>query len=331
MNNRVTADIGLLLIALVWGSTFGVTKAALAAVDPMWFLFIRFAAATACLVPVYVARRLHRRRSLTNTTPGLRQSIRPGVLLGLVFAVGYIAQTEGLRLTSATASGFITGMNVVFVAIMHALLTRRLPPPRSQIGVLLATTGLLTITVSQGFTLGRGDLITLVCAVFFGLHIVATERYTHQVDPVAVVLVQTALIALITLVLSSARGVSVRLSDAPASAIWAALYCGVFATSLALVVQTVAQRVTSAIETAIAYSMEPVFSALFAFALFGEDPGIKTLIGGVMILAGIITVNLSKSRQLLKESCPETPLYGDSSDSKRALEASSLRQSARRP
>jgi drug/metabolite transporter (DMT)-like permease len=308
MNNRIAADIGLLFIALIWGSTFGITKTAVADVDPMLFLFVRFAAATVSLLPVYAVGAVRRRRPGTAGRPGLAESIRPGIALGLIFAVGFIAQVEGLRLTSATASGFITGMNVIFVAVVHSLLVRSLPPVRVRIGILLATAGLLTIALQGGLSFARGDIITLVCAVFFGLHIVATDRHARAVDPVAVVLVQAALIALITLALSVSRGSHADLCRIPSSAVLAAVYCGILATSVALVIQTTAQRIASSIETAMIYSMEPVFAALFAFLFFGENPGTKTLIGGLMILAGILAVNLDRSRRpVATVSCSGKP------------------------
>jgi drug/metabolite transporter (DMT)-like permease len=297
MNNRVAARIGLLLTALVWGSTFGLTKIALADVDPVLFLFIRFSVATLSLVPVYLIRRsaaAHDKH--LSPSRGLRESAGPGVILGLIYAVGYVAQTVGLRSTSATTSGFITGMNVVFVAVLFSLINRRLPTKPGLAGVLLATAGLLTITVTGRLTLARGDAMTLVCAVFFALHIVATERYAKSVDPVAVTLVQTALISVVTLILCLIRAIPINLRDVSATALLSALYCGVLATSAAFVVQTAAQRVASSIETAIAYSMEPVFAAAFASVFVGEDPSLRVIAGGAMILAGMVTVGLSQSR-----------------------------------
>jgi drug/metabolite transporter (DMT)-like permease len=308
MSNRIAADIGLLFIAVIWGSTFGITKTAVADVDPMLFLFVRFTAATASLLPVYAVRAVQRRRLGAAGPPGLTESIKPGIALGLIFAAGFIAQTEGLRLTSATASGFITGMNVILVAVIHSLLVRSLPPTRVRIGILLATAGLLTIALQKGLSLASGDIITLVCAVFFGLHIVATDRWARAVDPVAVVLVQAALIALITLALSVSRGSHADLTRISGSAMLAAVYCGILATSVALVIQTTAQRIASSIETAMIYSMEPVFAALFAFLFFGEHPGARTLVGGLMIVAGIVAVNLNPPRRPVPTgSCSRMP------------------------
>jgi drug/metabolite transporter (DMT)-like permease len=308
MSNRIAADIGLLFIAVVWGSTFGVMKTAVADVDPMLFLFVRFTAATMGLLPVYAVSAVRRRRLGATDRPGLAESFKPGIALGLIFAAGFIAQVEGLRLTSATASGFITGMNVILVAVVHSLLIRSLPPIRVRIGILLATAGLLTIAVQKGLSFAPGDIITFVCAVFFGLHIVATDRYARSVDPVAVVLVQAVLIALITLALSVLRGSIADINRIPSTALLAAIYCGILATSVALVIQTAAQRIASSIETAMIYSLEPVFAALFAFLFFGENPGARTLVGGLMILAGILAVNLSPSRHAVPtESYSRTP------------------------
>ena len=197
-------------------------------------------------------------------------------------------------------------MNVILVAVIHSLLVRSLPPTRVRIGILLATAGLLTIALQKGLSLASGDIITLVCAVFFGLHIVATDRWARAVDPVAVVLVQAALIALITLALSVSRGSHADLTRISGSAMLAAVYCGILATSVALVIQTT--HSASSIETAMIYSMEPVFAALFAFLFFGEHPGARTLVGGLMIVAGIVAVNLNPPRRPVPTgSCSRMP------------------------
>lgn len=298
MNKRLAASIGLLFTALIWGSTFSITKVALTDTDPMLFLFTRFCAATASLALLWIARFPGARRNRTRLgQPTQTKSVKPGIILGLIFAAGYVTQTEGLRFTTATASGFITGMNVVFVGLMYSLLNRKLPSWQNQLGILLATIGLLAITVSGQLTITLGDMLTLVCAVFFGLHIVVTEIYSRRVDPIEVALVQATVVCLVTLTLTLSRGIPIHLSGMPPRALVAAVYCGILATSVALVIQTLAQRVASSIETAIAYSMEPVFSALFAFTFLRETPGLRTLIGGLLIFAGIVTVNLSKTRE----------------------------------
>ncbi|HQD18567.1 MAG TPA: DMT family transporter [Bacillota bacterium] len=297
VNKRLAANVGLLITAVIWGSTFSITKVALTDVDPMLFLFVRFAAALATLALLSAVRLLSSRNRPEAYRLTLTRALRPGIILGLIFAIGYVTQTEGLRYTTATASGFITGMNVVFVGLMYSILNRRIPARHSLIGIALATVGLLTISVSGRLTIARGDLLTLICAVFFGLHIVVTEVYARHVDPVEVALVQAAVLCLVTLILTQAQGVSMRPYEISARALAAALYCGIFATSVALVIQTLAQRVTSSVDTAIIYSMEPVFSAVFAFAFLREAPTLQTLAGGLLIFAGVVTVNLSEARE----------------------------------
>jgi drug/metabolite transporter (DMT)-like permease len=148
-------------------------KDATAAYPVFPFLTLRFALATATLLAVG-ARRLGRL--------GWR-GFGKGALLGLALFAGYAFQTLGLRSTSASQSGLITGLSVVLVPILSALMLRRSPGAAAVLGVMLATVGLALLTLNESFHVAPGDLYLLACALAFALHIVgvgAFAPHTHQ-------------------------------------------------------------------------------------------------------------------------------------------------------
>src|SRR5688572_11673388 len=153
--SRMRADMWLLLIALVWGSTFVVVKNALDTVGPFVFVAARFAVGGVLLLGLYLARP---RRPLT---PGLW---RDGLITGLFLTAGFLTQTLGLQTTEAGKAAFITGLNVVLVPAFAALLLRHLPALHALGGVLLATVGLGFMTLDERLTLAQGDLWVLACA-----------------------------------------------------------------------------------------------------------------------------------------------------------------------
>ncbi|HHW15397.1 MAG TPA: DMT family transporter, partial [Firmicutes bacterium] len=166
----------MVLVTLIWGVTFSLTKQGVAVVPPLLFLALRFLLAFAVLVVAGFSRL----RRLTPT------EWRAGLVTGLVFAAGFITQTLGLRLTTAAKAAFITGISVVLVPLFSAVLLRLRPEPAEIAGSLLSFAGLAVLSVSRSLSLGLlsfGDFLALLCAGFFALHIILMGRWAAQVDP----------------------------------------------------------------------------------------------------------------------------------------------------
>src|SRR3954447_18952264 len=155
------AVVVLVAVTCIWGSTFVVVKDAVERMPVMDFLAWRFAIAALVMAAV-------RPRAVASLPPRAR---RHGVLLGLALGAGYVAQTFGLERTPATVSGFITGLFVVFTPLCAGVLLRRSIPATAWVAVAVATSGLALLSL-HGLSVGRGEAITLLCAVSFALHIV---------------------------------------------------------------------------------------------------------------------------------------------------------------
>ena len=214
------------------------------------------------------------------------------LLIGIALFAGYAFQTAGLHLTTPAKAGFITGLSVVIVPVVAALWLRQAPERNAWLGVGLAMVGLALLCLQNGLP-SRPATCWFCCALAFAAHILLTGRFAPQFDPLAHVRIDRRGCML--------SGVAALLFDRPldpaaltASVLFAAAFTGLFATSLAFGVQTVAQRFTSSTHTALIFAAEPVFAALFSFLLIGELLGPRQLLGCGLILAGMVVAEMRR-------------------------------------
>lgn len=267
-------DAVLLLITTVWGITFVTVKDALAGADPMTFLTLRFAlGATVASIAARVA---------------LRTKIpwRAGLTLGTWLFIGYAFQTWGLAYTSASRSAFITGLCVILVPFISALLFRRWPPVLAVAGAVVAVMGLGLFTDAQfSGPWPLGDALTFGCAVAYAIHISLTERLSSEVDPVALVAVQLAVVTLF----SACSLPFVERRFMPSPALWVAIaVTGIVASALAISLQTWAQSKTTAIRASVIFSLEPVFAVCWSAAMGRGGLSSHEWVGGGLIVLGVI-------------------------------------------
>jgi drug/metabolite transporter (DMT)-like permease len=285
---RWKADIALVLVTAIWGSTFVVVKNALDAVGPLVFVAVRFWVAGSALAGLLLLQR----KIASRPIPIQPRALRAGAFTGVFLTLGYVPQTIGLQTTEAAKAAFITGLSVVLVPVLAATLLRKPPTRAAAFGVLIAAIGLglLTLDPNQSFVLAPGDLWVLLCAVSFAAHITSTARFAPHYD----VLPFTAMQLLTTAVLSTEAALLFERHALvpPASALPAIVYMGLIATAFVFGVQTWGQRHTTATHTALIFALEPVFAALFAVAFAGEVLETREWLGGALILLGMIVAEV---------------------------------------
>jgi drug/metabolite transporter (DMT)-like permease len=278
-SHHTLATIALIGVTAVWGGTFVVVQDAVERMPVLPFLFWRFALATFVLF-------LLRPRAVIELTP---QKRRHGVYLGLALGAGYVLQTFGLLYTSATASGFITGMFVVFTPILGWILLGDPVAPTVWVAVAVASVGLAFLSL-DGLSVGIGELLTLGCAAMFAGQIVGLARWSTASDAYGLTVLQLGIVTVMCLVASPAEGGMVLPPDA---ATWAAIaFLAVVATSLAFLAQAWAQTLMSAPRAAIVLTLEPVFAGIFGVTIGGDQLTGRILMGGMCILAAMYLVEL---------------------------------------
>ncbi|WP_034142144.1 DMT family transporter [Desulfosporosinus sp. BICA1-9] len=278
------ADFSLLMVTLVWGSTFVIVKWAIEDLPPFPFLAIRFALAFISLLPFLWLQKAHISKG----------TVLKGAALGVFLFSGYAWQTVGLQYTTASNAGFITGLSVVFVPTLVTITTRKLPNPSLIIGIFCALVGLAFLSLSDRFQLNKGDLMILACAVCFALHIFLVGRYAPETNATVLASVQILTVSILSGLFSFLLP---QPSISFSSTVWIALLVtAIPATSLAFFVQTKMQQFTTPTHTALIFSMEPVFAAISAFFFAGEILTQRGLFGAGLVLAGMLIAEFTGSK-----------------------------------
>src|SRR6056297_382489 len=269
------ADLSLIFIVMIWGTTFPLMKIALGNVKPFYFISLRFITAFIVLTLI-----LNTRLKKINW-----RTFKIGSFLGLWLFFGFAFQIYGLQFTTASRSGFITGLSVIIVPILSIFILKDKPTLSSWLGVLLALTGLYFLT---GFTeagFNYGDLLTFFCAVSIAMQIVFLSKYIKDEDPLVITWLQITTVMVLGTIISFFETSAGPLS---LNSIWVIIYTGIFATALAIFVQSRAQQFTTSTHAGLIFSLEPVFGAIFSFLILNERLSTMGMIGAVLIFSGII-------------------------------------------
>ena len=294
------ADLALAGIMAIWGSSFAILRALLGTAQgsPLALVAVRMTLASA-LLTVYLA--LFRPQDLKALLR--RDLLRDGLFAGALLGIGFLLQTEGLSRTTASRSGFLTGVLVVLVPLLEFALFRKRPSPPALLGVLLAFAGITALsapwTDANAPTL-LGDTLTLGCAVVFAGQIVALGRIAPRHPVLPLLLLQLATTGALAALAGPLIEVQ-HLSGEPR--LWLALvYLSLFATLLAFGVQTWAQKILPPVRVALLSSLEPVFAALWAALFIGERLTGRELFGGALIVIGVAVGEAGAAlRSVIKE------------------------------
>lgn len=274
------ADLTLLFIAAIWGTTFALLRDTMRTLHPAELMAIRFTIATLLLGAIYWKR----------LVPVRRRWLLDGLWVGVWLSVGYLTQVFGLLTITASRSAFITGTYVVFTPFLVWAMLRVRPALGEFLGVAVVFVGLTCFAADLGFSLSSGDLWTLGCAVAFGTQIVITNIVGKRSDPIALSVVQMGTGALIGWAFVGARGgMHTPWERIP----WGVMiYLSVAATALVIALQTWALARTTSVKAALLFSTEPIFAAIFAASFFGERMTSREILGAGLILAGVFVSEL---------------------------------------
>ena len=274
--NRYKAAMLLLTTTFFWGVTFTVVKQAIESVDVFVFLAQRFLLASALIFPIG----LYKGREFNAAV------LLKGMIMGVLLFGAYAFQTMALVYTSASNAGFLTGLNVVMVPLLAALVLKQRFLYTVKIAVLLSVAGLLLLCGNGSWVLNRGDLLAAICAICVSLHLICTGEFVRRSDFYWLTVVQLGVVALLSYAGALLRGKDVF--------IWyphlfvPLLICSIIATVFAFLVQTSMQRYISHTNTALIFCTEPVFAALYAWFVLNERLGIYGYVGALFILGGMM-------------------------------------------
>ena len=265
---------------MLFGTTFVMVKDAVRDVGPVPFLAVRFLIGALAMAPF--ARR-------GSPQPG---AWRAGLVCGIALLLGYVFQTVGLQYTTSSVSAFVTYLLVVMVPVISAVTLRRAPTPPTIVGVVLATAGLCLLT-GRGVHLGKGELLTLGCALSFAVHIVLLAHFAPRFDTTKLNGIQLLVVGGACLV----PGLWLGGYGFTARAWLAAVYTGVAVSGVALGLQLWGQRRVGPTRTSLLLMIEPVSAAFLGYAV-GDRLGVGGVVGALLILAGIAVAELPLARRV---------------------------------
>lgn len=280
---RTRAEVYLVCITLVWGSTFIITKILLQNVTPFVYTALRFSLASIIFIPFFLYKKIRLSKA----------SILSGLFLGVLLFLGFISQTVGLKYTSASKSAFITGMSVVFTPFFQYIIYKSIPTMGNILGIFLVLIGLFLMTSPFDVNFNVGDAWTLLCALIFSIYIVYINVFSNKFEPSLLTIVQFLTNAILAIVFMYVLERPILVSNTLFFALMA--YMVIMPTVVALFVMAKYQKYTTPTRSAVIYSLEPLFASIFAYLLKGEMLNLRGIIGGFLILIGVLVSELTKN------------------------------------
>ncbi|GKV68358.1 transporter [Sporosarcina sp. NCCP-2716] len=273
---KYIGEIGLLVTAIIWGTGFPVSAIALDYFTPYQILAGRFAIGALLLIVVF-----HRKLAGLSLAAVLK-----GSLLGVFLYGAFALQTVGLQFTTPSNNAFLTAVNVLVVPFIAFVLYHRKVGAYEVAGAFLAMIGIALLSLNGSLSVNPGDVLSLLCAVLFAFHIFYTGQFVKTEDAITLTLVQMTAAAAIAWITVGIRG-EAALPVTPESAA-SLLYLGVFSTTIAFLLQTVAQKHVTETKAAILLSMESLWGMIFSILMLHETVTFQMLAGAALILAAIL-------------------------------------------
>ncbi len=289
----------LIFVCFVWGALFVLVSEAISLLSTHTFNALRFSLAALALLPLCWWQQ---RQSLGDALPWIKL-LPQGMLLGFFLFLGFACQTEGLRYTSVSNAGFITGLSVSLVPLLSVLFFASRLKPIIWISVALATAGLYLLTIGDKLEFNAGDALILACAFCFAIHILLTGHLAKHLPALPLTVIQLAAVAVYSAI---TRWGEIRFFDTPTDLLrepWfelidepviivALLVASLFGSSLAYWAQTSCQKLLSPSRVALIFASEPLFAHATAAIVLAESLGTKGWIGASLIIAAMLAAEL---------------------------------------
>lgn len=288
-------EIGLLLVAIIWGSGFVAMSFTLDQhFTPLQIITLRFFIA-AVLINVIFFKKIKENIS--------KEAIKAGCILGVFLFIAFVVQTIGLVYTSASKNAFITAANVVIVPFIGFFIYKR---KLDKIGIICSITTLLGIgilSLQSDLSVNIGDVLTLICAFGFAFHIFFTSEFAVKYDPIVLTGVQFTVTFILSFITQILMGEGTIIGN-PIGYI-GILYSAIFTTTIAFLTQTICQKRVEGTKTAIILSTESVFGAIFSVIILNEIMSFRMVIGCIIIFISIIVAEtklsfLKKNKMVLE-------------------------------
>lgn len=288
MNSKTFSIFALIVATLIWGSTFMIIRHHVVEVQAATFLSYRFLIA-AFFLALYLL--LWKRKNVFS-------NFKNGILLGIPLGIFYFLQTIGLKYTTAVNSGFMTSLLVLYVPLFNFIVWKKKPTFGHVLALFFSVIGMFIMT--QGITgWNRGDVFTLLGAGCGALHILLIERLIQKADLWILNFQQFFVMGILSLLYAWVFHEKIFISSP--TTIFSLLYLAIFATIIAFGLQLFSQKCLSAVTVSLILTLEPIFSAMFAWTLGSEVFSFRTAISGSMIVFALFVSELWPKQKIIEE------------------------------
>jgi drug/metabolite transporter (DMT)-like permease len=305
------SDAILLFTAIIWGFAFVAQRMGMDHVGPFTYNAVRFALGSVSLIPLLLLGRIQQAKYAAILPRPNRKTVVTGcVLAGLALFFGSSLQQVGLLYTTAGKAGFITGLYVVLVPLVGIFWKQR-TETGTWVGAFLAALGLYLLSVTESFSISRGDLLVLLSAFFWAGHLHVIGMFSGRVGSIKLAFVQFAACSvmslLVALMTETISWVAMQKAALPI------MYGGFLSVGVAFTLQVVAQRDANTAHAAIIMSLEAVFAALGGWMILGETLSMRGLTGCAIMLAGMLVSQLNLIARVIgaKDHARNQQLTGD--------------------
>lgn len=280
MNKQLQANFLIVLVALFWGSTYFLTKMAVEELEPFNLTALRFGTAF-FITALFFFKRI---RNADKTV------IKYSIILGILAVIAVLSMTFGVQYTTASNAGFLISLSVVMIPLISVVVLKKKIKAKLLLSVILATIGIVCLTLNEQLTINKGDILCILCATSFAVQVLVMERIPKTADSVAIGALQLGITAVVNLILSFFLENFTVPSDLK---VWGVIVIlGVFCTAFCYIIQIYALKNTSAIQAGIILSLEPVFSAIFAYIFLGELLSKQGYIGAILLFISVILAGI---------------------------------------
>lgn len=280
MNKQLQANFLIVLVALFWGSTYFLTKMAVAELEPFNLTALRFGTA-------FIITALFFFKRIRNAD---RTVIKYSIILGVLAVIAVLSMTFGVQYTTASNAGFLISLSVVMIPLISVVVLKKRIKAKLLLSVILATIGIVCLTLNEQLTINKGDILCILCATSFAVQVLIMERIPKSADSVAIGALQLGITAVVNFILSFFLENFTVPRDFK---VWGVIVIlGVFCTAFCYIIQIYALKNTSAIQAGIILSLEPVFSAIFAYIFLGELLSKQGYIGAILLFISVILAGI---------------------------------------
>ncbi|MDU4891244.1 MAG: DMT family transporter [Clostridium sp.] len=296
---ELKANVLLLLTAAIWGFSFVAQRVGSEHLGAFTFNGIRFAIGSISLLPLilFLSRKKAKnvQEDVNTIEADRKETFKAGLIAGIVLFIAAALQQIGMASTTAGKGGFITGIYMVIVPVLGLFLKQK-TNKNTWIGIVLAIIGLYLLTITDGLSIGKGDLLVLMSSFLWATHILIIDNFTKKIDPLKLSSIQFATCSILSLVV--AFGFETITAVGIKGALMAILYGGLLSVGVAYTLQVVAQKDAKPTHAAILLSMESVFGVIGGALFLEESLNGRGLIGCVLIFVAIIISQIKPADEL---------------------------------